>query len=181
MPSERLDCADDAADRSSRLLWHDARVPPSPNDSSEFEYFYRRSYPAAKRLAYLLLNGSADAEDVTQDSFWRLHDRFQDLATPDAYLRTTIVNACRQHHRSNERRTRWLRLATAGDDAWIELADPMLDAVAVLPFRQRAAIVLRYWVDLPDDDIATTLDVKPATVRSLVQRGLQRLRKEIQP
>ena len=61
----------------------------------------------------------------------------------------------------------------------IDVPDPLLDAVATLPLSQRAAIVLRYWADLPDDEIAVAIGVRPATVRSLVHRGLASLRKEI--
>jgi RNA polymerase sigma factor (sigma-70 family) len=55
------------------------------------------------------------------------------------------------------------------------------DALAKLPYRRRAALALRYFCDLPDSEIAVALDVRPATVRSLIHRGLADLRKEITP
>jgi RNA polymerase sigma factor (sigma-70 family) len=55
----------------------------------------------------------------------------------------------------------------------------MLDAVASLPARQRAAIVLRYWADLDDSEIADALGARAGTVRSLVHRGLTTLRKDL--
>lgn len=53
------------------------------------------------------------------------------------------------------------------------------DALLRLPYRQRAALVLRYYQDATEADIAAALDVRPATVRSLVHRGLAKLRKEV--
>lgn len=53
------------------------------------------------------------------------------------------------------------------------------DALLRLPYRQRAALVLRYYEDATEADIAIALDVRPATVRSLVHRGLEKLRKEV--
>jgi RNA polymerase sigma factor (sigma-70 family) len=60
-------------------------------------------------------------------------------------------------------------------------ADELEDAVAKLPARQRAAVVLRYYGDLPDADIARALRCRPGTVRSLIHRALAELRKEIEP
>ena len=57
--------------------------------------------------------------------------------------------------------------------------DPLIDVVATLPLAQRTAIVMRYWCDLPDDEIAAALSVRPASVRSLIHRALKRLDKEI--
>ena len=57
--------------------------------------------------------------------------------------------------------------------------DPLIDVVATLPLTQRTAVVLRYWCDLPDDEIAVALSVRPATVRSLIHHALKRLAKEI--
>jgi len=60
-------------------------------------------------------------------------------------------------------------------------ADELGDALAALPTRQRAAVVLRYYADLPDADIARTLRCRPGTVRSLIHRALADLRKTIEP
>ena len=54
-----------------------------------FAEFYRRAYPGAKRLAYLLLNGSPDAEDVVQEAFTRLHRHHATIEHPDRYLRVS--------------------------------------------------------------------------------------------
>lgn len=144
-----------------------------------FADFYRAEYPAAKRLAWLLTSGSADAEDVVQDAFSKMHPRFDDVEQPRAYLRVAILNGVRQQARSAGREAARLRLVAVGDDVPAP-ADPLLDALARLPERQRSALVLRYWADLSDDDIAAAIGVRRTTVRTLVHRALRELRKEIE-
>src|SRR5881409_330933 len=83
------------------------RAMTTPVDRSEsaggrLEDLYRRHAPDCTRLAYLLTGNRALAEDLVQDAFVRLYGRFRDLRNPDAfgaYLRTTIVNLARSHHR----------------------------------------------------------------------------------
>jgi RNA polymerase sigma-70 factor (sigma-E family) len=147
-------------------------------ERSGFEDFYRERYQRAVRLAWLLTGDADRCEDVVQDAFTRLHGRWVTIVDPPAYLRTSIVNGCRDAARRREREQRRLRLVQAHD-----AVDPtdlvLLDAVARLPYKQRAAVILRYWADLADEDIARTLDVAPATVRSLLFRALRSLRDEI--
>jgi RNA polymerase sigma factor (sigma-70 family) len=157
----------------------DAHTVDALSAEDRFAAFYRDAYPWAKRLAHLLLGGSADAEDIVQDAFTHVHARFGAVRAPDAYLRTAVVNGCRQLHRGRAREDRRIRLVADHGERVIDVPDPLLDAVAALPLAQRAALVLRYWADLPDDEIASAISVRPATVRSLVHRGLATLRKEI--
>lgn len=147
----------------------------------DFAGFYRVAYPGMVRLAWLLTHDEGLAEDVVQDAFTHLHDRFATLDRPEAYLRVAVVNGCRADHRRAGRHERRLRLVEPrpGDAHADAPADPMVDALGRLPVRQRAALVLRYWADLPEADIAEALGVRPATVRSLVARGLEALRKEL--
>ena len=60
-------------------------------------------------------------------------------------------------------------------------ADELFDVLAQLPIRMRSALVLRYYQDLPENEIAELLGCAPGTVRSLIHRGLQRLRLVIEP
>lgn len=113
-----------------------------------------------------------------QEAFARVHARFDRLDTPEAYLRTTILNGTRQHFRGAGReRARW-RLVSSGAQRTDETSEVLLDAVAALPARQSAVIVLRYWADVDDHTIAATLGARPSTVRSLARRGLARLGKD---
>jgi RNA polymerase sigma factor (sigma-70 family) len=129
-----------------------------------------------------LLSGSRDsAPDLVQDCFVGLHKRWATVRDPLPYVRRSVVHACASHHRRNAR-VRQLppfvdRAAALGAD---ESADELEDALAKLPPRQRAAVVLRYYGDLPDADIARALRCRIGTVRSLIHRALAELRKVIE-
>jgi RNA polymerase sigma factor (sigma-70 family) len=90
-----------------------------------------------------------------------------------------VVNRCRdvQRRRRTERRT-----ALPSVDRSTELgADELADALAMLPIKRRAAIVLRYYDGLGEARIAEVLGVQPGTVKSLLSRGLAELREVIEP
>jgi RNA polymerase sigma factor (sigma-70 family) len=143
-----------------------------------FGDFYANHYSELVRLA-TLLSGSADAApDLVQDCFVGLHKRWMTVNDPLPYVRRSVVHACASHHRRN---TRVRRLPPAVDQVSALGADELEDAVDKLPVRQRAAVVLRYYGDLPDADIARALRCRPATVRSLIHRALTELRKVIEP
>jgi RNA polymerase sigma factor (sigma-70 family) len=94
---------------------------------------------------------------------------------PTAYLRATVVNACRAYHRRARReRTHFPELVA---DSVSPETPIVLDVLAALPYRQRAALALRFYEDRPDREIAEALRCRPATVRSLIHRGLAALRK----
>jgi RNA polymerase sigma factor (sigma-70 family) len=96
-------------------------------------------------------------------------------------LRRAVVNACWSWHRRDRRERALLRRAAAGAGEATGLeADEMLDAVDALPFRQRAVVVLRYYHDLPERDIAAALGCRPGTVKSLASRALNTLRTVIE-
>ena len=71
-------------------------------------------------------------------------------------------------------------VAAGQPTAYTQPTNDMLDALAALPYKQRAAVTLRYWADWPDDQIAEALDCAPATVRVLLHRGIDALKKEIE-
>jgi RNA polymerase sigma factor (sigma-70 family) len=95
---------------------------------------------------------------------------------PLPYLRNAVFNGCRSLGR--RRRIEHERRPPPPTPANQE-PDELWDALATLNDRQRAAIVLRFYVDLPEADIAAVLGCRPATVRSSVHRALAKLRKEI--
>jgi len=152
-----------------------APLAPAP---PRFEDFYRAQYEPMLRLAYLLTRSHQAAEDLVQDSFLRVQPRWGTLDTPPAYLRRTVTNACYSWHRRRRR-----ELATDVDPP--APADPghdeMWDALTKLAPRRRAALVLRYYLDLSEADIADTLGCRPGTVKSLTHRGLADLREVLEP
>ncbi len=148
---------------------------------------YARHAPDAVRLARLLTGDAALAQDLVQDAFVRLGGRLVHLRRPDAfeaYLRRTVVNLARMHfrrrrvERAHAERQRRAPDPVAPGDA-VEDRDLLRAALLRLPERQRAALVLRFYEDLPDRAIAEVLRCRPGTVASLVSRGLTRLRTEL--
>ena len=160
------------------MMAADMTTEPSPAWEPGLVDLYRDRYGPMVRLAYLLTGSNEVAEELVQDAFVRVHRAWDRAASPPAYLRTTVVNLCRSHHR--RRRLEISRRPRPDDDA-VLVADELWDALARLPHRHRAALVLRFYEDLPDRDIAALLGCREATVRSSIHRGLARLRKEIEP
>ena len=141
-----------------------------------FVALYRERYDPMVRLAYLMTGRQAIAEELVQDAFVSVHRSWERATNPSAYLRTSVVNACR----SWGRRQALERLRKPSPpEATTIVADEMWDVLQTLPPRQRAAIVLRFYEDLPDEEIAVLLGCKVATVRTAVFRGLEKLRKEV--
>lgn len=165
-------------ERHCRIVSSEALDPPPI--ALGFVELYRDRYEPMVRLAYLLTSDRATAEELVQDAFVKVHRQWdRGIDHPKAYLRTAVVNAChswgrrkvreREHHRR--------RLEAVPDPELV--SDEMGDILTALPDRQRAAIVLRYYEDLPEDEIAELLGCRPNTVRTMIHRGLKALRKEI--
>ncbi|MFZ2059030.1 MAG: SigE family RNA polymerase sigma factor [Acidimicrobiales bacterium] len=145
--------------------------------AEELEALYRSERDRMVRMALLLVGSAADAEELVQESFVRVASARRPIDNLPAYLRTTVVNLSRSHLR----RLRVQRRQPATPPRLVE--DPELDetwdAVCRLPFRQRAAVVLRYYQDLSEAEIARLLDCRPGTVKSNLHHALARLRKEL--
>ena len=115
------------------------------------------------------------------DAFVRVHAHFDRVHDPVSYLRTTTVNVCRNWHRSREREQDRFRRHSATDVTEPAAAIDELGASMLrLPFRQRAVLVLRYWADLSEAEIAGVLGCRPGTVKSLRHRAVSSLRQEVQ-
>jgi RNA polymerase sigma-70 factor (sigma-E family) len=162
---------------------------PSVHQSRIGELYLRHADGAA-RLAYLLTGDREMAEDLVQDAFVKATGRLIHLREPDAfsaYLRTTIVNLSRSYfrHKRVERlyleRTRTTDGRETYSSPWraVEDKDELWKALGRLTQRQRAAIVLRFYEDLSEVEVAEILQCAPGTVKSLVSRGLDKLRSEI--
>jgi RNA polymerase sigma factor (sigma-70 family) len=145
------------------------------------ESLYRDRFEASVRLAHLLVGDRAVAEELVQDAFVRLLPRVTELDDPAAYLRTTVVNLCRDAGRraARGRALRRDRPSAVDPPALPATSTAVWTALQALPERQRIAVCLRFYDDLPDEDIARALDVKEATVRSLVHRGLATLKEAV--
>jgi RNA polymerase sigma-70 factor (sigma-E family) len=148
---------------------------------------YLQYATAAKRLAFLLTGDEALAEDITQDAFIRLAGRLVHFRSPeafDAYLRRTIVNLARSNFRRQRIERRYLETATATGGAptfeeEFTAHDAMKRALMTLPYRQRAALVLRFYNGLSVHEIGDVMGAPSGTVKSLLSRGMSRLRQQI--
>jgi RNA polymerase sigma-70 factor (sigma-E family) len=153
-------------------------------DDEEFREFMRGRWPAMLRLAYGLTGDLGHAEDVAQTAFARAYaswGRVRRTGDPDAYVRRILVN-------ENRRRFRKHRVMedlpgvlpetptadTAGDS---DERAALLAALATLGPRQRAVVVLRYWMDMSEAETAAALNCSVGTVKSQASRALATLRK----
>ncbi len=148
------------------MTWPEALVDRSRDD-----------YEALVGVAFLLLGSKEEAEQVVQDAFVSLRPRWESVANPSGYLRRSVVNNSYGllRRRAVAERNRVDPSPPTQPDQLVELRDVLL----TLPWRQRAAIVLRYLTDLADDEIADAIGCRQSTVRSLVARGLTTLRSEV--
>ncbi len=138
---------------------------------------FRSERVAFVRLAYLLTGQRAVAEEIVQDAFISTRQAWAGVLDPARYLRTTVVNRCR----SWGRHQKVVRTHPAGrPEPIVQEADELWDALGRLDPRRRAAVVLRYYADLPHAEIAELLGCRPATVRTSIHRALTQLRREIE-
>lgn len=142
----------------------------------DVESAYRRLYPQLVRLAFLLVDTIEHAEEAVQDSFAKAYPKWGRIEDPDAYMRMAVVHTCR----SVQRRRRLMRRAPAPrvDDAVLG-ADHVADAVRRLPLKLRQVVVLRYYLQLSDPEIAQTLGMAVGTVKSTLHRARAHLREEL--
>jgi RNA polymerase sigma-70 factor (sigma-E family) len=158
-----------------------------------FSGFVRRYSPSLFTTAYLLTGDVGHAEELLQDTLVRLYPNWHRVAaatSPVAYVRRSVVNSFISGRRRADRVVALdgLRGGPAGSrvavpaDALRGLAEAVTDRQVLmqllreLPARQQAALVLRFFEDLTDAEIAKTIGCRPATVRSLLSRGLAAMR-----
>jgi RNA polymerase sigma-70 factor (ECF subfamily) len=146
------------------------------------------------RTAYLIARNGADAEDATQDAFVKAYyalDRFRSAEPFRPWILRIVSNEARNRRRSAGRRERLaLRVverrgpgdaAPSPDAAAIaqETRRTLVGALEMLPERDRDVIACRYLLELSEAETATTLGIRPGTVKSRLSRGLARLRREL--
>jgi RNA polymerase sigma-70 factor (sigma-E family) len=158
-------------------------VKESRTERSRLEDVYRLHAADGVRLAYLITSDRALAEDIVQDAFVRLAGRLVHLRDPDGlapYLRQIIVNLTNAYFRRRKVELRYLeRQADLPEPALgpdVAERDAVWALLRALPTRQRTAIVLRFYEDLSVDQTAEVMRCRPGTVKSLVSRGMDKLR-----
>jgi RNA polymerase sigma-70 factor (sigma-E family) len=160
-----------------------SRGRPAPaRDTAGVERLYRAQRLNMVRLALLLVDDRETAEDVAQDAFAAVHRQWATLASEEAalaYLRRCVVNGAR----SVLRRRRTVRqhpqpdeaaMTADGVDRRVLLAEEHREVIAALwrlPVRQREVIVLRYWSEMTEPQVAATLGISVGAVKSMASRG----------
>jgi RNA polymerase sigma-70 factor (sigma-E family) len=157
-------------------------VPEPDVGGEDFTEFVAGSLPALLRFGHVLTGSPQEAEDLVQEALAKSLRRWRRVRADDpvAYMRRVMINT---------HITRWRRWGArvrlgdvpeaATDDAGLRRGedwDALRRALALLPSRQRAVLVLRYLEDLPDTTIAALVGCSPSTVRSHAARGLAALR-----
>lgn len=153
------------------------RPDPATDDRvAQLEALYRVEYAGMVRLAYTLLGNNAEAEEIVQDSFVEVHGRWHEIRKPGAYLRCTVVSRCR-----SALQRRKMRPGAPDEELCVsDQASELWDVLSRLSQEQRMAVVLRYYGGYPAAEIARMLEMRPATVRSHLRRGLVSLKKELE-
>jgi RNA polymerase sigma-70 factor (sigma-E family) len=164
----------------------EARTDPTERDreAAIAELFETHHLPLV-RLAVLL--GADDAEDVVAEAFYQLYRRWRRLRSPEAaatYLRSVVVNLTRmrirhlQVVRKHAARSGDEPAHVASGEERAVLRDDqkaLVDAVRALPARQREALVLRFWLDLRESEIADAMGISAGSVKVHVSRGMAAL------
>ena len=165
---------------ATALPVHRAKLP-----SMTFETFFDAEHERLFRALYVLTGSTVEAEEIMQDTFvavWERWDRVAGMEEPTGYLFKTALNRFRSRIRRAARAARWATNAPDVRDefALVDERDALARALALLPARQRAAIVLTELLGYNPEGAAYVLGVKESTVRSLSSRGRQALRQRLE-
>lgn len=154
----------------------------------DFDRFVAESTTGLLRTAYLMVGDLHEAEDLVQETLLKVAGRWPKVGRMDypvAYARRILVNLALRGGPKRSRRRAELSEAHRGEHiasvAALETYDEIHAALAALPPRQRAVLVLRYFLDLPEADVAATLRCSLGTVKSTTSRGLARLEQALRP
>jgi RNA polymerase sigma-70 factor (sigma-E family) len=162
-----------------------SREPPRLAADDAVTVLYLAHYRGLVRLAALLLDDPGAAEEVVQDAYVRMHGSWRRIRDPQAavgYLRTTVLNLARSRlrHRQVARRHAPAPLpdAPSAEQGALERLEHrrVVAALHALPDRQRECLVLRYYADLSEAEIAAAMGISPGAVKSHASRGMAALR-----
>ena len=169
----------------------ETRVPPTVSDPVRWDaddavaHLYAAHWRSLVRLAALLMGETASAEEVVADAFVALHRRWSRLQDPQAafaYLRASVVNGSRSVRRHRDVEVRYRQPASpepAGPEEAAVQADEdarVMSALRRLPRRQQEVLVLRYYAEASEAEIAETLGISRGAVKSHASRGVRALR-----
>ena len=168
----------------------DAGVGPTgrPDAAAQVTELYRGHAVGLIRLAIVMLGDRVAAEDVVQDAFLGLYRHWDGLADPGkalTYLRSAVLNRCRNALRQRTRDVRRgdLPHVVESAEATVLIGEEnqrVLAAIRALPARQREALVLRFYLDLSQDETARVMGIAVGTVKSATSRAVAALGRMLQ-
>ena len=142
----------------------------------DFEEFFADRYRSAARFAYLLTGSGQAAEEIAQEAFLQVFRRWAEIRNPEAYLSRALLSGARSWGRKERRPASGQPYGPVEYDAD---AIAVRDALSTLPDRQREALVLRYFLGCIDREIAEAMGCPVGTVKSLIHRGLARMKEAL--
>jgi RNA polymerase sigma-70 factor (sigma-E family) len=156
-------------------------VPPDP--AKQVTALYEAHALGLLRLAVVMLGDQQAAEDVVQDAFFGLYRRWGSLRSTDraqAYVRSAVFNGCRSVLRKRGRDRQFVLTDAESESAEASVLlseehEAVLAAMRRLPGRQREAVVLRYCLDMPTDEVARAMGISQGAVKSATSRGIAAL------
>jgi RNA polymerase sigma-70 factor (sigma-E family) len=179
-------------DRRGPFVDAPTKVDPARDADEALVALYTAHYRTLVRTAALLLRDTAAAEDVVQDAFVAMHGSWRRLREPDkalAYVRQAVVNRARsrlRHLKVADRKAPGLLTDVAplpsaeyGAMRALERTE-VITALHRLPNRQREVLVLRYYADLSEAQIAAAMGISPGAVKSHASRGMAALRENLE-
>jgi RNA polymerase sigma-70 factor (sigma-E family) len=155
------------------------------DDKTQFKLFFTENYESMVKLATAILKDNSQAEDLVQEAFVKTFSAWWRIKKKDSaifYLRKCVINLSYSHFRKlkSQREVQGRILAESKLNSGSNITDspsmpPLLQAIAELPKKQRAAIILRYWFDAPESQIATALSCSIGTVKSQLAKARHNL------
>ena len=148
--------------------------------NQQLEDLYRANYSRLVHIARLMVGSTQVGEEVVQEAFVKVHRVLQrkgaKLENPGAFVRTVVVNLCRNEHRRKVVERKYAPKLRTDGITYNAPGDEMRDALLKLGSRRRAVVVLKYYEDLSEIEIAEALGMPVGTVKSTLHRGLNDLR-----
>jgi RNA polymerase sigma-70 factor, ECF subfamily len=150
-----------------------------------FEEFFQAEHVRLARALYLLTGSAAEADELTQEAMVRVYerwDRVRQMDSPQGYLFRTALNLHRSHLRWLASRARQILQATPSQDPAevVQSRDSLARALASLSTGQREAVVLVEWLGMDQEEAATSLGIKPGSVRARLSRAKADLRRMLE-
>ena len=159
------------------------QLPAGAGAEAAVTAIYQANALSLIRLAYIMLGDLPSAEDVVQEAFYGLYrrwDRLKDASGALYYVRASVLNGCRSvlRRRAVRRRSLAYQPSAASAEAVVlsgEEREEVIRALGRLPHRQREVLVLRFYSELSDEEIARVMGIRQSTVRSAAYRALETL------